>query len=169
MPGACTAPAAYSSCSWNLFPRASLPKVRHHRQLHCRQFVGHVFEDPTSASVMRAEALGGRNTHNCISPAGHPLACWGPLASLAGLNFLNLAPRMLPPDFCLLASNATKAGWELLPPLLAWKTSHWFSPVLISQHSGYLTWQVSQHKGVEEALCSPRPGRGALIPEFPLN
>lgn len=47
-----------------------------------------------------------------------------PLASLAGRNFLNPAPGMLPLGFCLLTSSSTRAGWESLPHLLAQKSSH---------------------------------------------
>lgn len=63
-----------------------------------------------------------------------------PLASLAGHNFVNPAPGMLPSGFCLLTSNATQVGWELLLPLLAQKSSHWLSPIVILQYLGDLTW-----------------------------
>lgn len=76
-----------------------------------------------------------------------------PPASLAGRNFLNPALGMLPPGFHLLTSSAAQVGWKLLPPLLAQKSSHWFSPVVILQYFGDLTWQVNLHKEGREALC----------------
>lgn len=92
-----------------------------------------------------------------------------PLEFLAGCNFLNPAPVMLPPGFRLLTSNATQVGWESLPPLLAQKSLRWFSPAVTLQYFGDLTWQVSLHEEWGEALCSAKLGRRAPIPELPLN
>lgn len=49
--------------------------------------------------------------------------------------------------FCLLTPNATEAGWESPPPLLAWKTSHWFSSDFAGFWVPYMANESAQRSG----------------------